>query len=101
MSKQTLWTAVAVTFAFASWPAAAMLSGGQLLPGLPIAREPHHHLVFENEFVKVYEVEVGTTRRRWSTSTNMTICSSPSVTRTSRTGSRASRQRTSIWPTLR
>jgi hypothetical protein len=59
MSKQTLWTAVAVTFAFASWPAAAMLSGGQILPGLPIAREPHHHLVFENEFVKVYEVEVG------------------------------------------
>jgi hypothetical protein len=59
MTKQTLWTTVAVTFAFAVWPAAAMLSGGQILPGLPIAHEPHHHLVFQNEFVKVYEVEVG------------------------------------------
>jgi hypothetical protein len=59
MSKQTLWTTVAVTFAFASWPLAAILSGGQILPGLPIAREPHHHLVFQNEYVKVYEVEVG------------------------------------------
>ncbi len=59
MSKQTLWTTVAVTFAFASWPLAAMLSGGQILSGLPIAREPHHHLVFQNEYVRVYEVEVG------------------------------------------
>ena len=59
MSKETLWITVAVTFAFASWPLAAMLSGGQILPGLPIAREPHRHLVFQNGYVKVYEVEVG------------------------------------------
>jgi hypothetical protein len=59
MSKETLWVTVAVTFAFASWPLAALLSGGEILPGLPIAREPHHHLVFQNDYVKVYEVEVG------------------------------------------
>jgi hypothetical protein len=58
MSKQTLWTTAAVTVAFASWPLAALLSGGQVLPGLPIAEEPHHHLVFQNGYVRVYEVEV-------------------------------------------
>jgi hypothetical protein len=29
------------------------------LPGVPIAQEKHHHLVLENAYVKVYEVEVG------------------------------------------
>jgi hypothetical protein len=29
------------------------------LPGVPIAEEQHHHLVFENLYVRVYEVEVG------------------------------------------
>jgi hypothetical protein len=28
------------------------------LPGVPIAQEPHHHLVLQNPFVNVYEVEV-------------------------------------------
>jgi len=28
------------------------------LPGVPIAQEPHHHLVFQNSFVNVYEIEV-------------------------------------------
>jgi hypothetical protein len=28
------------------------------LPGVPIAQEPHHHLVFQNPFVNVYEIEV-------------------------------------------
>jgi hypothetical protein len=28
------------------------------LPGVPIALEPHHHLVFQNSFVNVYEIEV-------------------------------------------
>src|ERR1700730_10283447 len=27
-------------------------------PGVPIAQEPHHHLVFQNSFVNVYEIEV-------------------------------------------
>ena len=27
------------------------------LPGVPIAQEPHHHLVFQNSFVNVYEIE--------------------------------------------
>jgi hypothetical protein len=27
-------------------------------PGVPIAQEPHHHLVFQNAFVNVYEIEV-------------------------------------------
>jgi hypothetical protein len=27
-------------------------------PGVPIAQEPHHHLIFQNAFVNVYEVEV-------------------------------------------
>jgi hypothetical protein len=27
-------------------------------PGVPIAREPHYHLVFQNSFVNVYEIEV-------------------------------------------
>jgi predicted metal-dependent enzyme (double-stranded beta helix superfamily) len=28
------------------------------LAGVPIAQEPHHHLVFQNSFVNVYEIEV-------------------------------------------
>jgi len=28
------------------------------LPGVPIAQEPHHHLVSQNYFVNVYEIEV-------------------------------------------
>jgi hypothetical protein len=28
------------------------------LPGVPIAQEPHHHPVFRNAFVNVYEIEV-------------------------------------------
>jgi hypothetical protein len=28
------------------------------LPGVPIGQEPHHHLVFQNPFVNVYEIEV-------------------------------------------
>jgi hypothetical protein len=28
------------------------------LPGVPIAQEPHHHLVFQNSFVNLYEIEV-------------------------------------------
>ncbi len=59
MSKHNLLTGCAVAMAFASWPLAAILAGSPLLPGLPIAEEPHHHLVFENGYVKVYEVEVG------------------------------------------
>jgi len=27
-------------------------------PGVPIEQEPHHHLVFQNAFVNVYEIEV-------------------------------------------
>jgi hypothetical protein len=28
------------------------------LPGVPISQEPHHHLVFQNSLVNVYEIEV-------------------------------------------
>src|SRR5260370_3277003 len=28
------------------------------LSGVPISQEPHHHLVFQNSFVNVYEIEV-------------------------------------------
>jgi hypothetical protein len=28
------------------------------LPGVPIMREPHHHLIFQNSFVNVYEIEI-------------------------------------------
>jgi hypothetical protein len=31
---------------------------GVASPGVPIAQEPHHHLVFQNSFVNVYEIEV-------------------------------------------
>jgi hypothetical protein len=59
MFKQPIVALVALLCATGNWASAAPLRGDQFLPGLPILEEPRHHVVFQNTFVRVYEVEVG------------------------------------------
>ena len=51
--------AVLLAPAFHAPPAASAGERAANLPGVPIAQEKHHHLVLENPYVKVYQVEVG------------------------------------------
>jgi hypothetical protein len=45
--------------AFRAVPPVSATERSAKLPGVPLSQEKHHHLVLENPYVRVYEVEVG------------------------------------------
>lgn len=51
--------AVLAAPAFCPWPSLLATERSANLTGVPISQEKHHHLVLENSYVQVYEVEVG------------------------------------------
>jgi hypothetical protein len=61
MQRGGIFILAACLFWFSATPrdvSAQNIMAVPALPGVPIAQEPHHHLVFQNSFVNVYEVEV-------------------------------------------
>jgi hypothetical protein len=61
MQRASLFIFPVSLFGFldASEVSAQNIMAAAALPGVPISQEPHHHLVFQNSFVNVYEIEVG------------------------------------------
>jgi hypothetical protein len=57
------WTLILLASLVGFTDAAPKVSAQEIMAavaptGVPIAEEPHHHLVFQNDFVNVYEIEV-------------------------------------------
>lgn len=52
--KTPPWLRASVVFFFVALAAAQQSTPSEV----PVEKEPHHHLVFENEYVRVFKVEV-------------------------------------------